>query len=365
MLTGYRPIMPPLLPLAPQAPVPVDRTLAKVASASHFVFLLVPNFSMIAFVNALEVLRIANQLSGKPLYRWSVISVDGRPVPASNGLTLSVDVPEAPGPADIVFVCAGNEVQHATTPAHLQRVRQFAHAGALLGSICTGAYVLAKAGLLAGHTCVIHWEYLHAQAESFIDVTFERSIFRIDRDRITCAGGVAPLEMMLYLVGLSMGDAFMQRISSYLAVDRVRHPGALQPPAGYGSTSRLLAEVLQLMEAHIETPLSLVALAQRAGVRERRLLRLFRSAVGQPVMQHYRLLRLRRARQLLQQSAMLLTDIAVACGFQSLSVFTSAYRKTFGLTPGQERRQAQSRTFGGDAREHAAERHDTVVAMRR
>lgn len=356
--------MPPLLPFAPHAPVPADKSLTKFASASHFMFLLVPNFSMIAFVNALEVLRIANQLSGKPLYRWSVISVDGQPVQASNGLKLSVEAPETPGPADIVFVCAGNEVQRATTPAHLQRVRQFAHAGALLGSICTGAYVLAKAGLLAGHTCVIHWEYLHAQAESFIDVTFERSIFRIDRNRITCAGGVAPLEMMLYLVGLSMGDAFVQRISSYLAVDRVRHPGALQPPAGYG-TSRLLAEVLQLMEAHIETPLSLAALAQRTGVRERTLLRLFRSAVGQPVMQHYRLLRLRRARQLLQQSGMSLTDIAVACGFQSASVFTSAYRKAFGLTPGQERRQAQRLTFGSDPREHSAEWHDTVMAMHR
>lgn len=131
-----------------------DRT----ASLSHFAFMPLPNFTMIAFTNAIEVLRMANYLSGQPLYRWSVISPDGGPVTASNGLTVDTGPAECVGQPDIVFVCGGVDVQRATTPAHLSTLRRFARSGIPLGSLCTGTYALAKSGLLAGYACAIHWE---------------------------------------------------------------------------------------------------------------------------------------------------------------------------------------------------------------
>lgn len=102
-----------------------DRT----TSLSHFAFMPLPNFTMIAFTNAIEVLRMANYLSGQPLYRWSVISPDGGPVTASNGLTVDTGPAECVGQPDIVFVCGGVDVQRATTPAHLSTLRRFARSG--------------------------------------------------------------------------------------------------------------------------------------------------------------------------------------------------------------------------------------------
>lgn len=343
--------MPSLRSRSPDLPLSnTDRFGARLASARHFVFLLIPNFSMIAFVNALEVLRMANQVSGRDIFKWSVLSADGLPVTASNGIAIEAVPVDRISQADIFFVCAGNEVRQATTARHLELVRHFARFGTLLGGVCTGAYVLAKAGVLSGYNCAIHWEYLSAQMEIFIDVAFQKYIFEVDRDRITCAGGIAPLEMMLYIVKLAMGEEIVAMISDQFAVESIRNSDARQKTARYGSSGKLLSDILELMENNIETPLSLVALSERSGVCERQLLRLFHVAVGRSVMQHYRSLRLRRARQLLLQSSISLTEIGVACGFQSHSHFTTSYRREYGLTPGQERTQSEREPFGTDLR---------------
>ena len=123
-----------------------DRT----ASLSHFAFMPLPNFTMIAFTNAIEVLRMANYLTGQPLYRWSIVSPEGGPVVASNGLSVDTGPIECVGQPDIVFVVGGVEVQRSTTPEHLAALRRFARMGSVLGSLCTGTYALARAGLLAG-----------------------------------------------------------------------------------------------------------------------------------------------------------------------------------------------------------------------
>ncbi|MGH8781343.1 GlxA family transcriptional regulator [Paraburkholderia sp.] len=339
-----------------------EESEARLASARHFVFLLIPNFSMIAFVNALEVLRMTNQVSGQDIFKWSVLSPDGLPVMASNGLTVDTAPVDRIGRADILFVCAGNEVQRATTADHLKLVRHFARGGTFLGGICTGAYVLAKAGVLTGYTCAIHWEYLFAQTEAFTEVAFQKCIFKVDRDRITCAGGIAPLEMMLYIVRLTVGAEVVAMISDQFSVESIRTSDARQKTARYGSSRKLLSDILELMESNIETPLSLVALSERSGVCERQLLRLFKVAFEQSVMQHYRSLRLRRARQLLLQSSISLTEIWVVCGFQSHSHFTTSYRREFGLTPGQERTLSEREPFGSDPRNYHVTGHVVSVS---
>ncbi|AFT84742.1 GlxA family transcriptional regulator [Paraburkholderia phenoliruptrix] len=322
---------------------------AQLRSATHFAFLLVPNFSMIAFVNALEVLRMANQVSGGDIFEWSVSGIEGLPVRASNGLTVPAFSADRMDRADVVFVCGGNDIERTTTAAHLNLVRQYARSGKFIGGICTGAYVLAKAGLLKGYTCAIHWEYLYAQAERFFEVGFEERVFRIDRDRLTCAGGIAPVDMMLDIVRRSLGSEIVAMISSQFSLNNIRSTDARQKTTRYGSSRSLVSAITELMECNIETPLSLDTLSVRSGLSERQLSRTFRNAVGQPVMKYYRSLRLHHARQLLSQSSFSLTEVCIACGFQSHAHFATAYRKEFGLTPGQERERGDRGLAGGES----------------
>ena len=312
------------------------------ASFSHFGFLTLRRFSMIAFTNAVEPLRMANYLSGHELYRWSVYSLDGEPVAASNGLRVSptrrLDETELP---DILFVCAGIEVARAVDDELLRMLRRLAHKGVPLGGLCTGAYALAKAGLLEGYRCAIHWENLWALRESFPRIVFMPELFAIDRDRYTCTGGIAPLDLVLNLITPRIGRTLAAGISEEFILARIRDSNDRQHiplAARLGGGHPSIAQAAQLMEANIEEPLSLEELAQLAEVSQRQLQRLFRRTLGITPAQYYAGVRLRHARELLQQTAMPVMDITVACGFSSPCHFSRSYRAQFGHSPSQERR---------------------------
>src|SRR5579863_1003997 len=315
-----------------------DRT----ASLSHFAFMPLPNFTMIAFTNAIEVLRMANYLSGAPLYRWSVVSPEGGPITASNGLSVDSGPVECVGKPDIVFVCGGVDVQRETTPAHLSALRRFAREGVALGSLCTGTYALAKSGLLDGYACAIHWENMSALKEEFPGTRFLKELFVVDRDRVTCTGGVAPLDMMLNLITPRVGTARVTQIAEQFIVEHVRDNSAQQKMplvARLGSANKSLFEVISLMENNIEEPLSREELARLAGMSQRQLQRLFREHLGMTPTHYYLTLRLRRARELLLQTDMSIMHITMACGFQSACHFSKSYRDAFGTAPTRERRR--------------------------
>ncbi|PTB22266.1 AraC family transcriptional regulator [Trinickia symbiotica] len=316
-----------------------DRT----ASLAKFAFMALPNFTMIAFSNAIEVLRMANYLSGETLYRWSVVSPDGGPVTASNGLSVeTVPVSSLEQVPDVVFVCGGIDVQHSTTPAHLSELRRFARSGVVLGSLCTGTYALARAGLLDGYACAIHWENMSALKEEFPGTRFLKELFVIDRDRVTCTGGVAPLDMMLHLIAPRVGTARVTQIAEQFIVEHVRDPKAQQRMplvARLGSANKSLFEVISLMESNIEEPLSREELARLANMSQRQLQRLFREHLGMTPTHYYLTLRLRRARELLLQTDMSIMHITMACGFQSACHFSKSYRDAFGTAPTRERRK--------------------------
>src|SRR5262245_56780719 len=162
----------------------------------HFGFLLLDHYSMIAFANAVEVLRMANLLSRQKLYAWTVATVNGEGTVASNGLTLAKPGDLANLDAcDLVFVCGGVEVQKAISDAVVQDLRRRAARGQALGGLCTGAHALAEAGVMDGYRCAVHWENLGALRESCPKVRFAMEVFVIDRDRVTASGGIAPLHM--------------------------------------------------------------------------------------------------------------------------------------------------------------------------
>ncbi|AYH43900.1 AraC family transcriptional regulator [Azoarcus sp. DN11] len=296
---------------------------------------------MIAFSSAVEVLRMANHISGKPLYSWSVISTDGQPVASSNGLApAQIGTYEDAGPFDMVFVCGGTNVTRFVDDKVIALLRRVAHDKVVLGGLCTGTYALVKAGLLNGYRATIHWENLSALREAHDKIRFVEELFVIDRDRITCTGGIAPIDMMLAVVRERFGKTLVAEISEQFILERVRDSKDRQHiplAARAGCNRRALVEVAALMEANIEEPLSLEDLSQLAGLSQRHLQRLFREALQVTPSHYYLELRLRRARELLMQTQMSITNITVACGFQSACHFSKCYRALFGKPPSGER----------------------------
>lgn len=309
---------------------------------ARFGFLLLPNYSMIAFANAVEVLRMANRIAGKPLYAWHVCGADGATA-SSSGLTVRADATLADlDRCELVLVCGGLQVRAATTEAVREDLRRRARRGQHLGALCTGTYALASAGLLNGYRCAIHWENHAAIREEFPGVHFALEIFLVDRDRCTASGGTAPLHMMLHLVSLRHGRRLAMAISEQFIVDRVRtcdDRQRLPQPECIGPGYQHLVSATEIMAANIEDPLPLADVAAAVGVSLRHLERLFLRYHDTGPAQYYMNVRLQRARELLSNTALRIMEVTVACGFQSPSHFCKAYRSQFGQSPRETRRR--------------------------
>jgi AraC family transcriptional regulator, glycine betaine-responsive activator len=307
---------------------------------------------MIALSNAVEPLRMANSISGQLAYEWSIVSTDGTAVPASNGLTL---VPtralDTLGRVDILFVCGGIEVRDAVSPSLLRTLRRFADRRVGIGALCTGGYALARAGLLDAYRATIHWENLSALREEFPRVMISNQVFTVDRDRYTASGGIAPLDLMLHLVKDKLGARVAQLVAEQFIVDRARNDRDQQfvpLRAQLGASHEGLIKVAQLMEEHIERPMPLDQIAAATGLSRRQIERLFKRHLDCVPKKYYLQMRLRRARELLLQTAMPIMDITTACGFQSPPHFSKCYRRQFGCPPSAERqvRHTQAATRG-------------------
>jgi transcriptional regulator GlxA family with amidase domain len=307
-----------------------------------YAFLTLPNYSLIAVANALEPLRMANRLVGKEVYDWSVISLDGHAIDASSGLTLSpTGALDKLGAVDILFVCGGINIREAVSPALLTALKRLAERRVPLGALCTGGYALARAGLLDNFRATIHWENLSALREEFPRVRISDQLFTIDRNRYTCSGGTAPLDLMLNLIEAKLGPRISQRVSEQFIVDRVRKDNDRQYVplrARIGVSHRGLIRVAQLMEENIEKPLSLEKIAKATGLSRRQIERLFKRDLNCVPKRYYLEMRLRRARELLLQTAMPIMDITAACGFQSPPHFSKCYRNQYGYPPSAERK---------------------------
>lgn len=305
-------------------------------------FLTLPSYSMIALSNALEPLRMANRICNRQAYEWFIVSLDGQPVAASNGLALSPTVAlDSINPVNIVFVCGGTHVQRAATAPLVAVLRRLARRRVDLGALCTGSYALAKAGLLEHYRGAIHWENLSALREEFPHVDFVEQLFVIDRDRFTCSGGIAPLDLMLNMIERHHGGEIARLIAEQFILDRIRGDREHQHipvSATLGPAHQTLIKAAALMEANIEEPLSLEALSASIGVSRRHIARLFKRHLNLVPARYYLELRLRRARELLLQTRMSITDVSVACGFQSRSHFAKCYRQRYGHPPGSERK---------------------------
>ncbi|WP_421709026.1 GlxA family transcriptional regulator [Algihabitans sp.] len=304
-------------------------------------FILLPRFSMIALASAIEPLRLANRVAGKPLYRWPCFSIDGQPVQASNGMEFQVagDL-EAASSLQVVALVAGLDPGRVEDKRLFAWLRRMDRQGADIGAICTATVVLAKAGLIDGYQCTIHWENLAGFVEAFPELDVTDELFEIDRNRFTCAGGTAAADMMLNTIALQHGQELATQAADQFMHERIRDQRDHQRMslrARLGVRHPKLLSIIATMEENLEEPLSRNDLARAASLSTRQLERLFRKYLGRSPARYYLELRLNRARLLLLQTEMSVIDVALACGFVSASHFSKCYRDFFGRTPRKER----------------------------
>lgn len=314
------------------------------------VFLLVPKFSMIAFATAIEVLRIANRMLATQAYKWRLASIDGDIVKASNGVTISVDTSLQQErqilkkgkeyKPSMALVCSGIEVEKFNDKTTLAWIREEYNKGVAVGGLCTGAYIIAQAGLLSNKKCAIHWENMPAFQEKFPKADVRADLFEVDDNIYTCAGGTAALDMMLSLVMQDHGEKIVNAVCEQALTDRMRNATdrqrlPLKSRLGVHN-ARVLAAV-EIMEANIAEPMNIKNIAKKMGMSRRQMERVFQKYMEKSPAKYYLEIRLERAKNLMNQSSMPVVDIAVACGFVSASHFSKCYKKLYGHSPQKER----------------------------
>ena len=322
--------------------VTAEEVLVDPPLAMHVGFLLMPEYTLSTFSNAVGILRMANRLSDRELYRWTLYSIDGEPVVSSAGLTIQVaDSLPAAVDLSLLIVCGGYQIKAHSTKPVIDCLRRLAKRKIPLGAICTGSYVLAAAGLLEGYQCTIHWENLASMREEFPRLKITSSLFVIDRDRYTCAGGISSIDLMLNLVASIHGHQLVQQISEQFTCDRVRtEKDAQRAPLQYliGASQPRLVDAVLLMESNIEEPLTLDEVASYVGISRRQLERLFNRYLSRAPSRYYLELRLSRARLLLLQTSIPVIDVAITCGFSTAPHFSKCYSDLYGKPPSSERR---------------------------
>jgi transcriptional regulator GlxA family with amidase domain len=307
----------------------------------RFVFVLLDRFTLLCYACAVESLRIANRMSGKTLYTWRVIGEGGDTVACSAGTAFQLDGDlEEVGRDEIIVLCGGIDVAGATTKKLLNWVRREARRGVMMGGLCTAGYSLAKAGLLDGKKATIHWENQDSFVEEFEEVKLTKSVFVVDANTFTTAGGTASIDLMLKFIADDFGETLASAVADQLIYTSIRtdqDTQRLSVPTRIGVRHPKLSSVIQMMEQNIEEPISPSILARDVGMSTRQLERLFRRYLNRSPKRYYMELRLQKARNLLMQTDMSVINVALACGFASPSHFSKCYRAQYNTTPYRER----------------------------
>lgn len=309
-------------------------------------FLLVENFSLLSFAVAVEPLRAANVLSGRNLYAWRFIAPNEIAATASIGVKLHLDGDLASDEQlDVLFVCAGGNPALYRDPATFRWLRRLARRGIPLGGISGGSYILARAGLLNNRRCTIHWEHMAAFREEFPHIDLRATLFEIDRDRFSCAGGVASLDLMHAIIEDDYGATLANAVTEWFIQTSVRPGNGAQrtePRERLRILNEPLIKAIKFMERRFDETIEVKTLADVAGVSTRHLQRLFARHLGTTAEKYLFSLRLDRGRELLRQSNLSILSVALASGFSTAGHFSRSYRTRFGLAPRDERCAARN-----------------------
>lgn len=319
----------------------------KAAAPRRFVFVLMDGFTLLSFASAVECLRIANRMAETPLYEWMVSGDVEDTVECSAGSRFQIDMPLSElGRDDTVMLCGGMDIHLATTKRLLSWLRREARRGLPVAGLCTASYTMARAGLLDGKRATIHWENHDSFSEEFDEVELTKSVYTVDGNRMTTAGGTSSIDLMLHLIAKDHDEKLANAVADQLIYNTIRtdqDTQRLSVPTRIGVRHPKLSQVIQMMESNIEEPISPSILAKDAGMSTRQLERLFRRYLNRSPKRYYMELRLQKARNLLMQTDMTVINVALACGFSSPSHFSKCYRAHYNTTPYRERGSQSTR----------------------
>ncbi|WP_179861090.1 GlxA family transcriptional regulator [Chromohalobacter japonicus] len=305
-------------------------------------FLLLPGFSLLAQACAMEPLHVANLLAERRLYVPRTFGLDGRAVKSAAELALT---PESVAGSDVqhldmLMVCGVSPSPASESPNLHGWLQRLASRGVMLGGIAGGTQVLARAGVLEGYRVTLHLAGADAFTRDFPGVHVSHQLFEIDRERLTCGGGTAAMDMMMTLIAQQHGTRLAERVSEHFVCERIRmadEPQHVPLRARLSHAPQSLVDAVTLMESNIEEPLTTHELAEHLGISRRQLERLFKKYLQAVPSRYYLQLRLQKARQLLRDSEQAVGDIALSTGFSSGAHFSTAYRNHFGISPRDER----------------------------
>lgn len=322
--------------------MPAPRPTSAQPNSRQIAFLLLPGFSLLAQACALEPLQVANQLAGERLYVPLTYGLEARETRSASELSLTPRhaVGEDDSGLDMLLVCAPSPLPSSLPPSLCDWLKRLAGRGVVLGGVAGGTEVLARAGVLDGYRATLPWQRFDAFARDYPRVNLSQQLFEIDRDRLTCGGGTAAMDMMMTLIGQHHGQRLAERVSEHFVCERIRpgdEPQHVPLRSRLGHAPQSLIEAVTLMEANIEEPLTTHELAEHLGISRRQLERLFKKYLQAVPSRYYLDLRLQEARKLLRESDRAVGDIALLTGFSSGAHFSTAYRNHFGMTPREER----------------------------
>lgn len=356
-------------------------------------FILLDRFSMLSFSAALETLKVANDVIGRPAYQWEIIGADEAEVLSGNGVTLAADSvlsevkakTRSFGRSDIVYLFAGSDIEGSTHPEVGGVLRRAIREGARVVAFDTGAFWLANAGLMSGRNCAIHWEAIPAFEERFgLQTQVSREIFVEDGAITTCAGACSAIDLGLHLLAQHHGDHIARRVSEIVLVDRPRSSNERQRlplQAQLGKADDRFVRAIELMFEGHDRLLAVDRIAEAVNLSRRQLERMFRSEVGLSPSRYHLMLRMERAHLLLCRSKMQIVEVAASCGFRSSSHFSKTYKSIYGVAPQQSREVAHRPVFNAPVLLNqafhrpngdypfksiplpTAEAHDTLFAM--
>lgn len=318
--------------------MPLERT-----DDFHILIVVTPHFNIAATMSFLDPFRAANYIEGKSFFRWTIVSERGGPCLASNGVTIETGAlsefrDKAP---DLVMLSASWTPESFSSAVLHANMWRFARSGSSVGALDTGAFILAEAGLLDGRRATVHYEHLGAFGEKFPGIELCDDLFVFDQGRFTCSGGSAATECALLLLSELRGEGLANAAAKYLFVQSVRPAGTRQVAESSEPFGRRIPEKLfraiDLMEKNLEEPLRISEVCRRVRVSHRQLDRLFRRYVKTPPSAYYRDIRLDRARGLVTQTELPMSQVALASGFTSQVHFSRAYKTRFGISPRSDR----------------------------
>ena len=320
-------------------------------ASTQIAFLLVPEFALMTFCSACEPLRVANRLTGTAIYEWRLVSVDGQPVISSNGMVSQVDGSLAQlSELDLLIVVSSFNPQLAISNTLVKTLKTIAARGSVICGLDTGAYILARAGLLDGHKATIHWEDLTNLTQTFPQINVVSSRYVIDNKRITAAGATASMDLILELIATQHGNQLAVQIAEQFIYTPQKHLNKAQRlpiSERLGIDNPYVVEAISLMENHLEDNLTTVQIASLCNISLRQLERLFRQTLKTTPGSWYRQLKLKNARIQLRQSQYSIAEIAANNGFESSTSFSRAYKAQYHCSPSQQRRSSRrSNTVG-------------------